>query len=63
MKAKGSEETLENVLTDILQRDFNDSTREINPLKKAEDAEEIDTSNMTIEEVVDYLYNKITGDK
>lgn len=42
----------EGVLADIRQRDHNDMTREINPLKKAEDAIELDTTNMSPEEVV-----------
>lgn len=39
------------VLADILKRDDQDSNRANSPLKKAEDAIEIDTSNMTIEDV------------
>ncbi|MBP5308655.1 MAG: (d)CMP kinase, partial [Clostridia bacterium] len=39
------------------QRDYNDSHREFAPLKKADDAIVIDTSNMTIEEVT----SKILG--
>ncbi len=42
----------ESVLADIRQRDHNDITREINPLKKADDAIELDTTDMTLEEVV-----------
>lgn len=52
---KGEEVTYEKVLSDIRQRDYNDTTREINPLKKAEDAVEIDTTEMSIEEVIDYI--------
>ncbi len=40
------------ILTDINQRDYNDSHRKIAPLIKADDAVEVDTTNMTIEEVV-----------
>ena len=36
---------------DIRQRDYNDMHRENSPLMKAEDAVEVDTSDMTIEEV------------
>lgn len=42
----------ETVLKDINQRDYNDSHRALAPLKKADDAELIDTTNMTIDEVV-----------
>lgn len=48
----GKKEDFENVLKNIKERDFIDSSREMNPLKKAEDAIEIDTTNMTFEEVV-----------
>jgi len=44
--------TLEQCLADITQRDLFDSTREISPLCQPKDAKVIDTSNMTIEEVV-----------
>ncbi len=53
--AKGEDVTYEKVLADIKQRDHNDSTREINPLKKAEDALELDTTEMGIEEVIDFI--------
>ncbi len=53
--AKGEEVTYEKVLADIKQRDHNDSTREINPLRKADDALELDTTEMQIEEVIDFI--------
>ncbi len=40
------------VLADIKQRDHNDITREINPLRKADEAVELDTTSMSLEEVV-----------
>ena len=49
--------SLEDVKNDILYRDKNDSSRAFAPLAKAEDAVELDTTNMSIEEVV----NKILG--
>lgn len=48
---KGIETSYEEVLKNIIDRDKRDSTREIAPLKKAEDAIYIDSTNMTIEEV------------
>ncbi|MDF2656451.1 MAG: (d)CMP kinase [Bacillota bacterium] len=51
LSAKGEPAELEQVEEDIIQRDHNDSTRELNPLKKAEDAVELDTTGLTIEEV------------
>lgn len=56
---KGQEVTFEKVLTDIRQRDHNDSTREINPLRRAEDAIELDTTEMSIEEVIDFICSKL----
>lgn len=56
LKAKFPEEsanlTLEQSIKEINARDESDSTREIAPLKQAEDACVIDTSDMTIDEVI-----------
>ncbi|PJI10140.1 MULTISPECIES: (d)CMP kinase [Clostridium] len=45
----------EDILNDIIKRDYIDSNRKINPLTKAEDAVEIDSSFMNIEQVVDFI--------
>ena len=55
----GQNVTLENIENDVLNRDTIDSTREVGPLKKAKDATYIDTTNMTIQEVVDTLLTHI----
>ncbi|MFZ0566351.1 MAG: (d)CMP kinase, partial [Chlamydiales bacterium] len=54
---KGREEqvTEEEVMRSLLERDHFDSTREIAPLKQAEDAHLIDTSDLTIDQVVDRI--------
>lgn len=52
---KGETLSLEEVEADIIQRDHNDITREVTPLRKAEDAMEIDTTNMTKEDVVNRI--------
>lgn len=49
---KGVSQTLEETIEEIRIRDFKDSTRTISPLKKAEDAVVIDSSDMTIDQVV-----------
>lgn len=49
---KGINMPFAEILKDIAERDHNDSTRAFAPLKKAEDAVEIDTTSMTISEVV-----------
>lgn len=45
----------EEILKDIIRRDTEDSTREIDPLRKAEDATEIDTTGLNIEEVTEKI--------
>ena len=55
LQAKGETESLEKIEADIIERDHRDMTREISPLKQAEDAILVDSSDMTIDEVVDTL--------
>ncbi|MBE6098658.1 MAG: (d)CMP kinase [Anaerovibrio sp.] len=52
MKAKGYDVDLKKLQEEIAARDKADSEREISPLVQAEDAELLDTSDMSIEEVV-----------
>lgn len=49
------------VLSDLKKRDFNDMTRKNSPLKKAEDAILIDTTNMNLDEVVKTIADIIGG--
>jgi cytidylate kinase len=49
----------EKIKQDIKDRDFKDENRDISPLVKADDAIEIDTTGLTIHEVVDLLMEKI----
>lgn len=51
----------ENILADIKRRDIQDSTRKISPLKMADDAILIDTSDMSLEETVNKLIDIIGG--
>ena len=55
MRAKGQEADFETIRADIIQRDYQDSHREFRPLKKAEGAVEIDSTDMSIESVVDTM--------
>ena len=48
---------IDDVLRDLNNRDHKDSTRKHSPLKKADDAEIIDTSNLTLNEVIDKIVN------
>ena len=59
MKKGKSDISLDEVKKSIQNRDLIDSTREVTPLKKADDAIEIDTSNMTIEQVLERIISYI----
>ena len=48
--------SIEEIAKEIAERDLQDMTRENSPLKKADDAIEIDTSDMSIEEVTERIY-------
>lgn len=54
---RGEEVTFDEVLKNVQKRDRIDSTREISPLKKAEDAIEFDNSDMGLEEQFERIYN------
>jgi len=51
--------TLESIEKDIEERDYRDSHREIAPLKPADDAVVIDTSDLTIDEVEEEILNEL----
>ncbi|MDP7464971.1 MAG: (d)CMP kinase [Candidatus Marinimicrobia bacterium] len=55
MEAKGEVVSLEELTAEMLERDRKDSTRKHSPLKKAEDAVEIDTTGISIEEQVNRI--------
>lgn len=59
LQEKGEKVVFEEILADIEKRDYTDTHRELNPLTKAEDAMEVDSTNMTIEEVVNTIYSCI----
>ena len=56
---RGIASDLEAIKAEIALRDEQDMTREISPLKKADDAIEIDTSDMTLDEVVAHVMNLV----
>ncbi len=56
---KGDEVTLEEVMDNIAQRDETDSNRSADPLKKADDAVEIDTSSLSFNEQVSIICDQI----
>ncbi len=51
--------SFEEILKDIIKRDENDMNRAVSPLKQAEDAVLVDTTNMTKEEVIDLIESLI----
>ena len=59
LKAIGEEETIDELVEEIRRRDRFDSERSHSPLKKADDAIEVDTSELTIDEQVDFMVNKV----
>ena len=56
---KGQSVVLEEIIEDIKKRDYIDSTREVAPLVKADDAIEVDTTSMTIDQVVTYISDMV----
>ncbi len=59
LEAKGEAVDLAKIEADIIDRDNRDMTREISPLKQAEDATLIDSSYMNIDEVVEAILNLV----
>lgn len=58
LKEKGEDCSLEEISKDILERDERDMTRKIAPLRKAEDAILVDSSDMSIPEVVNEICSR-----
>ena len=59
LKAIGEERTIDELVEEICRRDRFDSERSHSPLKKADDAVEVDTSQLTIDEQVDFMVNRV----
>ena len=60
--AKGQKANYDKILQEIKQRDYQDTHREIAPLKLARDSIKLDTSDMTIDEVIAEM-KRIVGEK
>lgn len=56
---KGQDVKYEDVLADVIERDYNDSHREIAPLKPAEDSKFADTSELTLAESINLIINLV----
>lgn len=59
LTSKGENVTMDEVLNNIKERDYIDSTRAESPLRKAEDAILLDNSKMTIEDQFDWIIEKM----
>lgn len=63
LKAKGQKANYETVLKEIQQRDYQDTHRQVAPLKMTRDSIKVDTSDMTLEQVVsairDIVHQKV----
>lgn len=57
--AKGAKVEYNTVLEELIQRDYNDSHREVAPLKPAEDSILVDTSDLSLEESIDKVVSTI----
>lgn len=60
LAAKGMDVTLEQTIEDVRKRDDNDSSRDIAPLKKADDAVVVDSTGIGIEEVVERMIEVVS---
>lgn len=58
---RGQTVDFDTLLAEIEQRDYNDSNREFAPLRQADDAIYLDTSDMSIEEVLNFVLERIKG--
>ena len=58
LKAKGMPADFDDILKNVEERDYIDSHREVSPLRKADDAIELDNSNMTIPEQKQWLMDR-----
>lgn len=60
LKQKGIDAKLDSLITEIAERDNRDMTRTVAPLLVAADAEVIDTTDLSIEQVVEYILQQVS---
>jgi cytidylate kinase len=63
LRQNGVPATMEDAERDIVERDKRDSSRDLAPLRVADDAVYIDTSDMTLEEVMKAMLGSVRGEK
>jgi CMP/dCMP kinase len=61
LKSKNPELDLKTIIEEIRQRDHEDRNRKFSPLVKADDALEVDTTRLSIEEVTDHVFKSINN--
>lgn len=61
LREKGQDVTFEEILADVKARDDQDVHRQLNPLRRAQDAVLIDSTNMDIGETVGAIYSRVIG--
>jgi len=61
LKSKNPDLDLKIIIEEIRQRDHEDCNRKISPLVRAEDALEVDTTRLSIEEVTDHVLKNINN--
>ena len=61
LKERNIECEYEVILKDIIERDYKDSHREVDPLRKADDAIEVDTTGLNIKEVTEKINSVISN--
>lgn len=59
LKQKGFDVNMHELLQDIQQRDYRDMNRSVSPLKRADDAFELDTTNLSIEQAVSAVFAQV----
>lgn len=59
LREKGAKDTYEEVLADLLQRDYNDSHRAVAPLKPAEDSITVDNSGLSLDDSIEQVLSVI----
>lgn len=63
LREKNGDVKYQEVLDDIEKRDFQDSTRALNPLKQADDAIKVDTTGISLEESIDKILAMVRMEK
>ena len=61
LKSKNPELELKTIVEEIRQRDYEDRNRKFSPLVKADDALEVDTTQLSIKEVTDHVFKNINN--